>query len=142
MYEFCLVDPRHQPSNQRKASVLVVDDSIFNLRHLQSLFDSLGYRVVGMAKDGQEAIDKYYECKPDLVTMDITMPEVDGISALRGILARFPEAKVIMITSNGMEEMVLKALRIGAKGYILKPVNVKALREQLVNMNFETDEKK
>ena len=137
MYDACSVDIKKSTHSPKHISVLIVDDSIFNLRHLSSLFNSLGYNVVGTAKDGEEAIEKYQEYRPQLVTMDITMPELDGISAVRGIISRFPDANIIMITSNGMEEMVLKALRIGAKGYILKPVKIKALKEQLANLNLQ-----
>lgn len=136
MYEHCPVDTQPEGHKNNQVNVLIVDDSIFNLRHLSSLFSSLGYSVVATAKNGQEAIEMYQQHRPQLVTMDITMPELDGISAVRGIISRFPEANIIMITANGMEEMVLKALRIGAKGYILKPVKVKALKEQLTNLKL------
>lgn len=101
--------------------ILVVDDSPIIVRKLSMLLEVLGYRVAGTAATGKEAIAAYKACKPDVVTMDITMPDMDGIEATRAIMGEFPNAKIIMVTSHGQEKMVLDALKAGAKGYVLKP---------------------
>ena len=101
--------------------VLVVDDSPIITRKICMMMEMLGYRVVKTAGNGREAIAAYRECRPDLVTMDITMPEMDGIEATRHIRREFPQANIIMVTSHGQEKMVFEALKAGAKGYVLKP---------------------
>ncbi len=101
--------------------VLVVDDSQIIIKKLSMLLEKVGYRVVRTAATGREAIVAYRACKPDVVTMDITMPDMDGIQATRAIMSEFPDAKIIMVTSHGQEQMVLEALKAGAKGYVLKP---------------------
>jgi two-component system chemotaxis response regulator CheY len=101
--------------------VLVVDDSPIISRKLVMMMELLGYRVVKTVENGLEAIAAYRELKPDLVTMDITMPQMDGIQATRAIRREFPNANIIMVTSHGQEKMVLESLKAGAKGYVLKP---------------------
>ena len=101
--------------------VLVVDDNPIITRKLCMMMDQIGYRVVMTAADGKEAILAYKECLPDVVTMDITMPVLDGIEATRIIKRAYPDANIVMVTSHGQEEMVLDALKAGAKGYVLKP---------------------
>ena len=101
--------------------VLVVDDNPIITRKLCMMMDQIGYRVVKTAADGKEAIAAYRECRPDVVTMDITMPLVDGIEATRIIKHAYPDANIVMVTSHGQEKMVLAALKAGAKGYVLKP---------------------
>ncbi len=101
--------------------VVVVDDSPNISRKICMMMEMLGYRVVKTAENGWEAIAAYRECRPDLVTMDITMPVMDGIQATRYIKREFPDANIIMVTSHGQERMVLDALKAGAKGYVLKP---------------------
>lgn len=109
--------------------VLVVDDSLITVKKLSSMLTALGHRVLRTAASGVEALAAYEAYKPDLVTMDITMPDMDGIEATRRIKARFPEALIIMVTSHGQEKMVLDALKAGAKGYVLKPFKEDKLRE-------------
>jgi two-component system chemotaxis response regulator CheY len=101
--------------------VMVVDDSPIVTRKICMMMEMLGYLVVKTAENGLEAIAGYRECRPDLVTMDITMPVMDGIEATRNIRREFPYATIIMVTSHGQEKMVFDALRAGAKGYVLKP---------------------
>jgi two-component system chemotaxis response regulator CheY len=91
-------------------------------KKITKLVVKLGHDVLYGAKNGQEAIDKYNELKPDLVTMDITMPDMDGIEAVRNIIKEDNEAKIIMVTSHGQEDMVIKSIKAGAVGYMLKPV--------------------
>lgn len=102
-------------------NILIVDDSPIITRKLGMMLEQLGYKVAGTAATGREAIAAYRACRPDVVTMDITMPDMDGIEATRTIVSEFPEAKIVMITSHGQEKMVLDALKAGAKGYVLKP---------------------
>lgn len=101
--------------------VMVVDDSPIIARKISMMMEMLGYQVVKTAENGLEAIAAYREHRPDLVTMDITMPEMDGIEATRFIRREFPDANIVMVTSHGQEKMVLDALKAGAKGYVLKP---------------------
>ncbi|KGE17689.1 response regulator [Paenibacillus wynnii] len=101
--------------------VLIVDDAAFVRMSLQVLLRKNGFQVVGEAGDGHTAIKKYVECQPDIVTMDITMPECSGIDALKGIMEIDPKAKVVMISSMGQEKLVREAMIAGAKSFILKP---------------------
>ena len=109
--------------------VLVVDDSPIISRKICMMMDQIGYRVVKTAANGVEAIAAYKECWPDVVTMDITMPLMDGIEATRKIIQMYPEATIVMVTSHGQEKMVFDALKAGAKGYVLKPFQPKKIFE-------------
>jgi len=104
-------------------NILIVDDSMLIRKTLSKVIKELGYNVIGEAKNGLEAIEMYNELYPDIVTMDITMPEMDGVDALLAIKQKDKKAKVIMITSHGEENLVMKAIIGGAKGYILKPID-------------------
>jgi two-component system, chemotaxis family, chemotaxis protein CheY len=108
-------------------TVMVVDDSMIMSQKLAVILRELGHQVVRVCKDGSEAIRDYPLVKPDLVTMDITMPGIDGIDAMTGIMASNPDARVIMVTSHGQEAMVVRALDAGAVGYVLKPVTKERL---------------
>jgi two-component system chemotaxis response regulator CheY len=112
-------------------SVLIVDDTKFMRMLLKNILVPAGYEVVGEAGDGVEAMDMYRKLKPDLVTMDIVMPNLGGIDALKGILRDFPEARVIMCTALGQESMVKSALKAGAKGYIVKPFKAARVKEEI-----------
>ncbi len=111
--------------------VLIVDDSPIISRKLTMMVELLGYKVVKTAATGTEAITAYRACHPDVVTMDITMPDMDGIEATRRIMAEFPDAKIVMVTSHGQEKMVLDALKAGAKGYVLKPFDGNKVSEAI-----------
>jgi len=102
--------------------VLLVDDSLIIRKKIKKIVEALGHEVVFSAKDGQESIDAYKQYKPDLVTMDITMPDMDGITAVKHIIKSDKEAKIIMVTSHGQEDMVIKSIQAGAVGYMLKPI--------------------
>lgn len=102
-------------------TILVVDDAAFMRMMIKEILTKNGYEIVGEANDGNEAIEKYKELKPDLVTMDITMPELDGIEALKIIKKDFPEAKIIMCSAMGQQSMVIDAIQAGAKDFIVKP---------------------
>jgi two-component system chemotaxis response regulator CheY len=111
--------------------VMIVDDSIIMVQKLQAIIQGLNHTVVKTANDGRTAVSAYRECQPDLVTMDITMPEMDGIEATRQIVADFPEAKIIMVTSHGQEAMVRDAIKAGACGYVIKPVKPENLTQHI-----------
>lgn len=119
--------------------ILVVDDSGIVVMKLKAILRDLGHDVVGVAKTGGEALDKYRELQPDLVTMDITMPDMDGIEATKRILAEAPEALIMVVTSHGQEQMVIDAIDAGAKGYVLKPFNKDKMKEH-ISMVIEGDE--
>jgi len=104
-------------------TVMIVDDSLIMTQKLTVLLRDLGHQVVRVCKSGAEALRDYPFVKPDIVTMDITMPGMDGIETMAAIMGLNPHARVIMVTSHGQEAMVLKALEAGALGYVLKPVN-------------------
>lgn len=101
--------------------ILITDDALFMRVTLKNLLTANGYEVVGEAVNGQDAVEKYAACKPDLVLMDITMPIMDGIAATRAIKQSDPSAKVIMCTAMGQKNMVVEALQAGAKDFIVKP---------------------
>lgn len=101
--------------------ILVVDDAMFMRKLLSDILTKAGFEVVGEAGNGQEAYQKYKELLPDLVTMDITMPEVTGIEGVKMITADFPDAKVLMCSAMGQEGMVIDSVKSGAKGFIVKP---------------------
>lgn len=112
-------------------NILIVDDSLITVKKLTVLIEQLGHRVAGTAGSGAAALSAYGEVSPDLVTMDITMPGMDGVEATRQIVARFPDARIIMVTSHGQEKMVIDALDAGARGYVLKPVRPEKLAEMI-----------
>lgn len=101
--------------------VLVVDDSVSAVKRLCALLESLGHDVVGSANSGEEAITKCQELKPDVVTMDIKMPGMDGLETTAKLLELCPSITVIAITAQGQETMLQDAIAIGAKYYITKP---------------------
>ena len=103
------------------ASILVVDDAAFMRMMLKDILTKNGYAVAGEAGNGQEAYDKYMELKPNLVTMDITMPNVDGIEGLKKIMATDPAAKVVMCSAMGQQAMVIESIQAGARDFIVKP---------------------
>lgn len=102
-------------------NILVVDDAAFMRMMIKDILTKNGYNVVGEAENGAKAMEKYNELKPDLVLMDITMPEVDGIQALKNIKAADANAKIIMCSAMGQQAMVIEAIQSGAKDFIVKP---------------------
>ncbi|GAK38498.1 response regulator [Paenibacillus urinalis] len=101
--------------------ILIVDDAAFMRMMIRDILTKNGFEVVGEAQDGAQAIEKYKELRPDLITMDITMPEMDGIAALKEIKKIEPNAKVIMCSAMGQQAMVIDAIQAGAKDFIVKP---------------------
>lgn len=104
-----------------KKKVLIVDDAVFMRMKLKDILEKDGYEVVAEAQNGIEAIEKYKQEMPDIVTLDITMPEMDGIEALKRIKEIDPAAKVIMCSAMGQQSMVMDAIQEGALDFIVKP---------------------
>lgn len=102
-------------------SILVVDDAAFMRMMIKNILTKEGYNVVAEAENGKEAINLYSKLKPDLVTMDITMPEMDGIESVKAIRQVDPDARIIMCSAMGQQAMVMEAIQAGAKDFIVKP---------------------
>jgi CheY-like chemotaxis protein/CheY-specific phosphatase CheX len=120
--------------NMHPLKVLIVDDSLLTVRTLTGLLTEMGHLVVQTAATGAKALEAYRESRPDLVTMDITMPDMDGIEATGDILREFPDANIIMVTSHGQQGMVMRAVKAGAKGYVLKPIKQDKLRDMIARV--------
>jgi two-component system, chemotaxis family, chemotaxis protein CheY len=103
------------------ARVLVVDDAAFMRKMVTDALSGGGHEIVGEAANGDEAVQRFQELRPDVMTLDITMPEKDGLSALKEIIAVDPGAKVVMCSALGQESKVLEAIRSGAKDFVVKP---------------------
>lgn len=102
-------------------SVLICDDAAFMRMMIKDILTKNGYEVAGEAENGAKAVEKYNETKPDLVLMDITMPEMDGIQALKKIKEEDPSATIIMCSAMGQQAMVIESIQSGAKDFIVKP---------------------
>ncbi|MCD5322694.1 MULTISPECIES: response regulator [Pontibacillus] len=113
------------------SKILIVDDAAFMRMMIKDILTKNGFDVVGEAQDGSEAVDKYKELQPDLVTMDITMPEMDGISALKEIKGLNGDAKIIMCSAMGQQAMVIDAIQAGAKDFIVKPFQADRVLEAI-----------
>ncbi len=113
--------------------VLIVDDSMFVAKQISQILSSEGFEIIGTAKDGIEGLEKYKELHPgvDLVTMDITMPNMDGVTCLQKIIEFDPEAKVVMISALGKQDLVKQSLLSGAKNYIVKPLDRAKVLERI-----------
>ncbi|MCL2078506.1 MAG: response regulator [Oscillospiraceae bacterium] len=103
------------------ATVLIVDDAAFMRISIKNMLTKNGYEVVGEAENGSVAVEMYKDLSPDIVTMDITMPEMTGLDALKEIAKVDPQSKVVMVSAMGQEAMVRDAIVSGAKGFIVKP---------------------
>ncbi len=113
--------------------VLIIDDSMFVQKQLSQILTSEGFDVVGTASDGLQGLEMYKSLHPavDIVTMDITMPKLDGVSSLKKIVEFDKDAKVIMVSALGKEDLVKNALVSGAKNYIVKPLNRKKVLDRI-----------
>ena len=118
----------------RSYRVLIVDDSMFVTKQLSQILTSEGFDVVGIGTNGDEGVEKYKELYPnvDIVTMDITMPKMDGVTALEKIIEFDKSARVIMISALGKQDLVKKSLLLGAKNYIVKPLDRKKVLERIL----------
>lgn len=113
------------------ARVLIADDAAFMRMMIRNMLTAGGHEVVAEAEDGAQAIEKFGAHLPDVVTMDITMPVMDGIEAVRGIKALHPEAKILMCSAMGQQAMVMDAVKAGARGFLVKPLNAAKLLEEI-----------
>mgnify|MGYP002892056854 FL=1 len=112
-------------------NILICDDAAFMRMMIKDILTKNGYNVAGEAENGAKAVEKYAELKPDLVLMDITMPEMDGIEALKKIKASDPSASVIMCSAMGQQSMVIEAIQSGAKDFIVKPFQADRVLESI-----------
>lgn len=110
-------------TNNKTFKCIVADDSEFARKNISKIVSMIGGYVVGEAKNGLEVVDLYFRVKPDLVLLDITMPQLDGVDALRKIIEMDKNARVIIVSSLGHKEMVWKAICLGARHYVTKPYN-------------------
>lgn len=115
--------------------ILIVDDAAFMRLTLKNLIEEIGYEVIGEATNGEEAVAKYADLQPDIVTMDITMPEMSGLEALKEIISIDETASIIMCSAMGQQTMVLDAIKSGAKDFIVKPFNKDRVKEALSKAN-------
>ncbi|HKL41396.1 MAG TPA: response regulator [Clostridia bacterium] len=116
------------------SEILIVDDAVFMRKIISDVLDKNGFNVVGEASNGIEAIEMYKELKPTLVLMDITMPEKNGIEAVKDIIAIDPGAKVIMCSAMGQDSMVKESIVAGAKDFIVKPFQSEDVLKKVKNL--------
>jgi two-component system chemotaxis response regulator CheY len=116
------------------ARVMIVDDAMFMRRLLRNIILDMGFEVICEAANGLEAIRLYQEQQPDIVTMDITMPDMDGYTAVTEIIKLFPDARIIMCSAVGQQRMVLNAMMAGAKDFIVKPFDKNRVMDSLINV--------
>ena len=119
--------------------VIIVDDSLIMIKRLSSLIEGLGHQVMATAVNGEAALEAYRAWRPDIITMDITMPGMDGVETTRRLVAEFPDARVVMLTAHGQERMVIDALDAGAVGYVLKPVRPERLDDMFMTVMARSD---
>ena len=103
------------------STIMIVDDAAFMRMMLKDILTKNGFNVVGEAENGAVAVKKYMELQPDLTIMDITMPEMDGLQAIKEIRKRDPKARIIMCSAMGQQSMVIEAIQSGAKDFVVKP---------------------
>lgn len=111
--------------------ILITDDALFMRVTLRNILTKSGYEIAGEANNGLESVELYQRILPDLVTMDITMPEMDGISAVRQIRQFDPNAKIIMCTAMGQKNMVMEAVAAGARDFVVKPFQPEKVLESV-----------
>ena len=110
---------------------MVVDDSGLTAKKLTKMIEEIGHTVIHTARTGRDAVDAYSKVKPDMITMDITMPDLNGIEATKLIKKQDSKALIIMVTSHGQEQMVIDAIKNGALGYVIKPVKKENLEKHI-----------
>ncbi len=116
------------------SKVLIVDDAVFMRTMLKGILTQGGHEVVGEAGNGLEAVQQYAALSPDVVTMDITMPEMDGLEALKKIKESYPNANVIMCSAMGQQAMVVEAIKNGAKDFIVKPFDADKVLQSIAKI--------
>jgi two-component system chemotaxis response regulator CheY len=120
-----------QFSGVNMSKVLIVDDTAFMRKLLKSILFGAGFDIAGEAENGKQAIEQYKSLKPDIVTMDVVMPEMTGIDALKQIKSIDKDAKIVMCTAVGQEKIVKTAIKLGARGYIIKPFQAPKVIEEI-----------
>jgi len=118
------------------AKILIVDDASFMRMMIKDALQKNGYDDLHEAADGIQAVEKYEEIKPDIVFMDITMPNMDGLEALKTIKGKHPEAIVVMCSAMGQESMVIEAIKTGARDFIVKPFKPDRIMKTLNSLNI------
>ncbi|MBI4777461.1 response regulator [Candidatus Desantisbacteria bacterium] len=124
---------------RKNARILIVDNSLFMRRMLRKMLTEAGYDVAGEAADGASAIQRYRELKPDLVTMDIVLPDIEmnGIETLKWLTKIDPEARIVMVSAVGYEELINEVISVGAKDFVVKPfkqeILIKTIQHVLTN---------
>ena len=113
------------------AKVLIVDDAAFMRMMIRDILEKNGFEVIGEGSNGLKAVELYKKEKPDVVTMDITMPDMDGIEAVKAIKAFDPSAKIVMCSAMGQQTMVMDAIRAGARDFIVKPFQADRVLEAI-----------
>lgn len=113
------------------AQILIVDDAAFMRMQLKNIFTNLGHEVIGEAENGQQATQMYQDLNPDIVSMDITMPEMNGVEATKEIKGKDANATIIMCSAMGQQQMVLDAIKAGATDFIVKPFTEERVKETL-----------
>lgn len=103
------------------ARILLVDDAKFMRATLTNMLTKAGHEIVGEGRDGKDAVDMYRLLQPDLVIMDITMPQMNGLEAVKTIRSEYPQAKIVMCSAMGQQRMIVEAIKLGAKDFIVKP---------------------
>lgn len=114
-----------------KKRVLIVDDAVVMRMMIRDILSKNGFEIVGEAQNGAEAVEKYKNLRPDIVTMDMVMPGVDGVAAVKQIVAADPQARILMCTSMGQEALLNEAIEAGAKSYITKPFQPAKILESI-----------
>lgn len=117
------------------AKILIVDDSRTSRRMLKNILENSGQEIIGEASNGQEAFEQYIELQPDIITLDITMPVLDGLGTLRKIMEHDPEAKVVMITAAGQKGKMVEAIKLGASEFIQKPYEPAQITSVISNLS-------
>lgn len=115
-------------------TVLIVDDALFMRTAISNMVTQWGFEVVGMAANGKQAVKMYKELQPDLVTMDLTMPIMSGLEAVKEIIPEYPDANIIMITALGQQRIIVDAIESGAKDFITKPFTADKLKSVIDNI--------
>jgi len=116
------------------SKVLIVDDSALMRMQLKVLLEELGHEIVAQATNGNEGYDLYKEHQPDIVTMDINMPELDGLGGVKRIIADFPDARILMISAHEDRTLVYEAIGNGAKDFLTKPIELEKLKIKLLRL--------
>jgi two-component system chemotaxis response regulator CheY len=112
----------------KSLDIHIVDDSELTVRKLKKILEELGHTVIQVSSSGKNAIFDFSYIKPDLITMDITMPDMDGVMATKRLIEADPQIKIVMVTAVGEKSMVMDAIAAGAKGYVVKPIEIEKLK--------------